>query len=173
MGNYLVYKDKKSQQLCLKIHPEADFREILNIVNAITFPDTLDNEENIKYATLELINNSLRAHREKREARKIIIHFRTKSETFDISIRDYGGGFDPARLPYDLNSNHELIDHTGPEFQEYQKKHNYKRFGMGLLLAKKTFSYFNLSFFDRHEQPISWEPGQVYGTMIDLGTGDS
>ena len=124
MDAHLACKGKKSRELRLKIHPEADFRKILNVISDVTFPDTLDNVENIKYSLLELINNSLRAHRERKEQRKIIIRFNTISETFDINIKDYGGGFDPALLPYDLNSNHGQIDHTGPKFQKYQKKHN-------------------------------------------------
>ena len=131
----------------------------------------MTNQEIIKNAVLELLNNSRRAHREKNTEKKIIITFDVSSDYLEVSIKDFGGGFNPQVLPYKLEENHHLIDSTEQRFLEYQKKHNYSRFGMGILLAKKVFPYFKLLFFDHNEKVVPWESGKVCGTLIHLSTG--
>ena len=42
---------------------------------------------------------------------------------------------------------------------------------MGLLLVKKTFSRFELAFFDYNGRPIGYEKGKVQGTRISVSTG--
>jgi len=170
MGKYFDFQSKKSDQVTLNIHPDADFREVLQILESIQFPDFVGNTDNIKYAVLELLSNSLRAHREKKVDKQVMAVFRTADTGIDVEVKDFGGGFDPKRLPYSLDASVETIDQTSDEFEKYQKKHNYLRFGMGLLITKKTFPLFELVFFDEEEQPVEWGRGKVNGTMIRVST---
>jgi len=167
----LVYGQKKSRKINLKISPQADFREILQALEALALPDFVSNEQNIKYAVLELVNNSLRAHREKKVEREIVATFTVEPDRLKISVKDFGGGFNPNSLPYKLNEDHSRIDPRNSQFLAYQQKNNYLRFGMGLLLAKKTFPHFELVFFDAQGKPVPWESGRVSGTLINLSIG--
>ena len=170
MGNYFDFQSKQSDQITINIHPEADFREILQTLESIHFPDFISNAENIKYALLELISNSLRAHREKKVDKQVIAEFRATDTKVDIEVKDFGGGFDPKRLPYPLEAPAESIDQTSDAFEEYQKKHKYLRFGMGLLVTKKPFPFFQVIFFDEEEQPVEWGKSEVLGTVIRVST---
>ena len=171
--DYLSLHGKKSQNLKLNIYPSVDFREVLKTLNSIRLPEYLHDREGIKYAVLELLNNSLRAHRNKNVKRPVITTFNISDYNLKISIKDFGGGFDPKVLPYNLEDHPEQIDHTGLLFQEYQQKHNFLRFGMGILIAKKTFSHFKITFFDHNENPTDWESGNIYGTLIKAVAGEA
>ena len=170
MGNYFDFQSKQSEQVTVNIHPETDFREILQTLESIRFPDFITNAENIKYAVLELISNSLRAHREKKVDKQVIAVFRAKDTKVDIEVKDFGGGFDPKNLPYPLEAPPETIDQTSDAFEEYQEKHKYLRFGMGLLVTKKTFPFFQLSFFDEEDKPVQWGETEVIGTVVRVST---
>jgi anti-sigma regulatory factor (Ser/Thr protein kinase) len=167
---HLEFKERSSRRIVLHIHPAADFREILTVVHAIRLPQFVPNEENVKYAILELLNNSLRAHRERKVDRRISTMFVTAESRLEVSVKDFGGGFDPKSLPYDLAGDTSEVDHTSEAFQEYQRRNEYLRFGMGLLVARKTFDDFALSFFDEREEPVEWGTGPVCGTLITCGT---
>lgn len=167
----IVYSRMSSRKVCINISPTVEFREILKVLNNIQLPDYDINHDNIKYAVMELLNNSLRAHREKKEEKAIVTTFSTLNSNLTINIKDYGGGFDPRKLPYDLEKNHREINPQSSSFLEYREKNNYLRFGMGLLLARRTFSRFDLSFFDDHEKKVKWESGNIAGTIIILSTG--
>ncbi len=168
----IVYNRTSSSTVRINITPTVEFREILKVLNNIYLPD-YDNidHDNIKYAVMELLNNSLRAHREKRVNKTIITTFNTFNSHLTINIKDYGGGFDPGKLPYDLEKDHQEINPQSSSFIEYREKNNYLRFGMGLLLAKRTFAYFDLSFFNNYEKQVKWESGEAAGTIIRLSTG--
>jgi hypothetical protein len=170
MSNYFDFQSKQSEQVTVSIHPKADFREILQTLESIHFPDFVTNAENIKYAVLELISNSLRAHRERKVNKQVIAVFRAVDTKVDIEVKDFGGGFDPKRLPYPLEAPAETIDQTSDAFEEYQEKYKYLRFGMGLLVTKKTFPFFQLIFFDEEEQPVQWGESEVIGTVIRVST---
>jgi len=171
MPHRLAYKGQPTRKVKINIRPQADFREILAVLGELSLPPFIGDAENIKYAILECLNNSLRAHREHEIKRDIITRFEVADTHLKIEIKDFGGGFDPGRLPYDLNDNPAEIDHKSPAFQEYQHKHQYQRFGMGLLLVKKTFACFELAFFDHNDRPTKWEQGNVQGTRISVATG--
>jgi hypothetical protein len=170
MSNYFDFQSKQSDQVTVNIHPEAEFREVLQTLESINFPDFVANVENIRYAVLELISNSLRAHREKKVDKQVIAVFRAADTRIDIEVKDFGGGFDPARLPYPLEAPAETIDLTSDAFERYQEKHRYLRFGMGLLVTKKTFPFFQLIFFDEEEQPVQWGQSAVIGTVVRVST---
>jgi anti-sigma regulatory factor (Ser/Thr protein kinase) len=170
MGDSFDFQSKHSDQITVTIHPKADFREVLLTLESIGFPDFVENADNIKYAVLELISNSLRAHRENKVDKQVMAVFRARNSEIDVEVKDFGGGFDPDRLPYSLEDPVEAIDQTSDEFERYQKKHNYLRFGMGLLVTKKTFPSFQVVFFDREERPVQWRRGAVMGTLIRVST---
>ena len=168
----IAYNRISSRTVRMNISPTVEFREILKVLNNIHLPDYdgIDHD-NIKYAVMELLNNSLRAHREKRVNKVIITAFNTFNSHLTINIKDYGGGFDPGKLPYDLEKDHQEINPQSSSFIEYREKNNYLRFGMGLLLARRTFTCFDLSFFDNYEKRVKWESGEAAGTIIRLSTG--
>jgi anti-sigma regulatory factor (Ser/Thr protein kinase) len=157
---------KQSRTIRLTVSPRADFREAIRALGAITIPSTRVSDEHIRFAVLELLNNSIRAHREKGDPRDISIDMTVSGGRLVVSIRDYGGGFDPGRLPYDLEADSATLDLRSSPFEEYQKENGYKRFGMGLYIAKKTFEEFRVVFLDQQDRPMPWAPGRVTGTLI-------
>ena len=64
MSDHFELGPKEGSDVRIRIHPRTDFREILKTLNALRFPRQVKNQEDIKYAILELISNSQRAHRE-------------------------------------------------------------------------------------------------------------
>ena len=120
---------------------------------------------------LEMVNNSIRAHRENEIEEAFMITFEFNSPELSIAIEDKGPGFDPGQLPYSLAEDPSDLDLKSERFNEYRKKHNFKRFGMGLHLVRKTFSRFNLCFLDSEGQPTAWEDGKICGTRIEVGVG--
>jgi anti-sigma regulatory factor (Ser/Thr protein kinase) len=167
-GESLVLNGKQSRTVRLKVSAKADFRDVLRTLGEISIPATRVSDENIRFAILELLNNSIRAHREKGESRDICLDMTVSDGRLVIAIRDYGGGFDPERLPYRLYADPTTLDLRSREFEEYQKANGYRRFGMGIYVAKKTFEEFRLVFLDGMDRPASWMPGRVIGTLITL-----
>lgn len=159
---------KKSRTVRVTVNPAADFRGVIHAFDAIRLPKTSIGTDNLKFAILELVNNSIRAHKERKDGRDILVDLTVTEDRLHISVRDYGGGFDPGILPYPLESPASSLDLQSEAFQEYQKKNGYKRFGMGIYLAKKSFEHFQLLFLDEKDSPMSWMPGRISGTLIRL-----
>ena len=88
----LVLNGKQSRTVRLKISPKADFRDVLHTLGEIGIPTTRVSDENIRFAILELLNNSIRAHREKGESRDICLDLTVTDGRLVIAIRDFGGG---------------------------------------------------------------------------------
>jgi anti-sigma regulatory factor (Ser/Thr protein kinase) len=158
----------QSRTIRLSINPHADFREVIRTLDAIVIPPSRVSVEHIRFAILELLNNSIRAHREKGESRNIWIDLSALEGRFMVSVRDFGGGFDTTKLPYDLAADPQRLDLHSTSFQEYQKHNGYKRFGMGIYVARKTFDEFRLVFLDERDQPMAFLPGKTAGTLITL-----
>lgn len=173
MENYLLFEVKTTNHATLRIHPDVDFREILRAVTALEFVPPPENQDSVKHAVLELISNSIRAHRDKGIRSSVTVTFRTDHGRLEVAIKDLGLGFDPAALPYDLGEDYQSVDPTSERFKLYQQRHNYARFGMGLLLARRVFQHFELSFFDARGRTVPWRQGDVQGTLIHLATKDS
>jgi len=152
----------------LTVGPREDFRNIIRRLDDISIPRTRVSATNLRFAVLELLNNSIRAHREKGEDREIQAVFTFADGRFKVSIRDFGGGFDLRALPYDLFADPATVNLHSAPFEEYQHKNGYRRFGMGLYIARKTFDTVQIQFFDDAGRPISWERGKVVGTVISL-----
>jgi anti-sigma regulatory factor (Ser/Thr protein kinase) len=170
-GQTLQLNGQQSRTVRLRVSPHADFREVIRILEEIGMPPTRVRAEHIRFAILELLNNSIRAHREKGENRDIFLEMAVVENNLSITIRDFGGGFDPGKLPYDLAADASTLNLQSAPFEQYQKQNGYKRFGMGIYVAKRTFDDFQLAFFDSSGNPSPWSPGAIAGTVITLSAG--
>jgi anti-sigma regulatory factor (Ser/Thr protein kinase) len=167
----LQMNGKQSRTIRLSVNPHADFREVIQTLEAIVLPPVRVNEEHVRFAVLELLNNSIRAHKEKGESRDISIDLTISDGKLVVQIRDFGGGFDTAKLPYGLEDDPSRLDLHSEAFEEYQKRNGFKRFGMGIYVAKKTFDDFRLVFLDERDQPMAWTAGKTTGTLITVSVG--
>jgi len=166
---HIVYQGRKYKRVILNISGDAPFHEILKKVNGLTIPDSPHDDEHTRYAVLELLNNSLRAHREQGIRDSIRTEMEADDEVLTITIIDRGGGFDIDGLPYDIRDSADDIDTNSGRFQEYREANQYKRFGMGLLVARRLFPEFDVSFYDESGTDVPYAPGSVVGTRIELG----
>lgn len=170
---YLKHKGKKYTSVVLRISKKTDFSRILDELHQL-FIGGIDEKkiENIRYSLLELINNSIRAHKENNESRDILLRFKLTDNELITTLQDWGGGFDIKKLPYDLTREVQDIDINNQDFLDYREKHGYHRFGMGLLITKKTFNHFKLNFigFDGAVQD-EYEGENTAGTLIELRSG--
>lgn len=167
----MVFQSKRYRRIRLNIDPNAGFRRILDMLEQLALPDTSCKADHIKYAVLEMINNSLRAHKVAACRDPIEVAFELSESELRIRVCDRGAGFDPRTLPYSLKSNPYSIDLNAEVFQEYRKRNNYQRFGMGLPLAMRTFDTFRLAFVDDTGREVPWESwnsGLVRGTAITV-----
>lgn len=167
---YIEYRNTKCKKLVFRISPQTPFQQILAKLNAIEFVGCSIASEHITYSVLELLNNSLRAQREKKKLEPILLKFEELQNGFNIYLRDWGGGFDINTLPYDINTRIEEINIHNEDFEQYRQTHDYLRFGLGLYLARKTFPYFSISFINTFEESVEWNPEKTAGTVIELHT---
>jgi anti-sigma regulatory factor (Ser/Thr protein kinase) len=168
---HIVFQGNKYNRVIFNIRGDAPFHDILKKVNGLSLTDCRCDEENGRYALLELLNNSLRAHREKSITEKIHTKIIADDDAMRITITDRGGGFDPAGLPYDIESPIDEIDTDSIAFQEYREATQYTRFGMGLLTARRVFTGFDLCFLDADDRLTEWKDGNAVGTRINLAIG--
>lgn len=170
MAAHLIFRGKRYRKVSFIIKNDADFGEILHLLSSVEFEgiELPIKSEQIAFAVLELINNSLRAHRERGVDEPVRLRFAGKDSGVHIRVQDWGGGFDTSRLPYDLNAPAEEIDTNTDQFQEYRENHGYLRFGIGLHVAKRTFNRFSLCFIDRELNQVRWGEKECKGTQIDL-----
>jgi anti-sigma regulatory factor (Ser/Thr protein kinase) len=175
MGPSLNAGSGRSRTIRVAVNPAADFRDVLHVFDAIKIPDTAIGADNLKFAVLELINNSIRAHRERGVGKDIAVDLTMAPGRLHVSVRDFGGGFDPGLLPYSLDADPGELDLQAPGFQEYRRRNNFTRFGMGIFLAKKSFDHFQLLFLDETGKPAAWGEASIQGTLIrmDLGTREA
>ncbi|MDF1566450.1 MAG: ATP-binding protein [Spirochaetaceae bacterium] len=165
---HIVFQGRKYKRVIMNISGDAPFHEILKQVNGLTIPDSPHDDEHTRYAVLELINNSIRAHRENGIKDTIKTEMNVKDEVLTISIIDKGGGFDISKLPYNISDQVDDIDTNSCKFQEYREENQYKRFGMGLLVARRLFREFDIIFYDETGSHVPYRPGGVTGTRIDM-----
>ncbi len=167
----MVFRSRRYRRIRLSIDPNAGFRAILDMLEQLALPVMSCKADHVKYAVLELINNSLRAHKLSQCRDPIEVAFELSESELRIRVRDCGTGFDPRALPYSLKSDPYSIDLNAEAFQEYRKRNNYKKFGMGLPLAMRTFDTFRLAFVDEAGREVpweSWDSGLVRGTAITV-----
>jgi anti-sigma regulatory factor (Ser/Thr protein kinase) len=170
-GLALRFQDQSARTIRVSVNPRMDYRKVLRTLEAIEMPPLRVSHDRVRFAVLELLNNSIRAHRERQETRDIRIDMTLSNGSLAISIRDFGGGFDPGRLPYNLAADPSTVDIQAEPFQRYQEQNDYKRFGMGLYVAKKTFESFRLVFLDAQDRVVAWESGRVVGTLVVTSIG--
>jgi anti-sigma regulatory factor (Ser/Thr protein kinase) len=166
MDLFISYYDKKYKQISFKFDIDTDFRQIIKTLDHLVLPNKESEARNIKNGLLELINNSLRAHRENKIDKSIIISFECVNTSLKMLIKDHGKGFDPEKLPYHIDKKTNEININSDEFKEYQKKNNYLRFGMGLYLVKKIFNKMEITFHDEQGNIVPWDENKVSGTTI-------
>jgi anti-sigma regulatory factor (Ser/Thr protein kinase) len=153
----------------MNISGDAPFHEILKRVNCLTIPDSPHDDEHTRYAMLELINNSLRAHREKGVQEAIKTELEVRDNILNISITDRGGGFNLKKLPYNIEESVSEIDTNSSSFQTYREENQYRKFGMGLLIARRLFPLFKVSFVNEEGKTVPYSLTGVSGTRIEMG----
>ena len=164
----MLYKEKEYKRIIFRLNPELGVNTILNSLENLKLNKVEEKSYCIKYAVLELISNSIRAHRKKKIDDPVCITFEENNSTLNVEIRDKGGGFDPRILPYNIEEPVDRIDFQSDAFTQYQKDHNYKRYGMGILLARKVFPVFAICFYNRTGEDSSWEEGNIVGTVVRI-----
>jgi len=147
---------------------DIEIRDMLAIIRKLHFPKTGRTDEQLSIALVELITNSLRAQAERHVQEPVMLDIRSDALHLMAKVADHGGGFDPASLPFDLAKPVEDIDPTAKPFGEYRRLHGYTRFGMGLILVRKTFQSFHLRFVDRLGRELAWPSPEIIGTVISL-----
>ena len=167
---YIKHNGKKYKSVLIRLSSKTDFSGILDEFHNL-FISGLDEKklENIRYSLLELVNNSIRAHKEKQCADYITLRFAMEESELLIILQDRGGGFDKSGLPYDLDQEVHDIDINDDSFMAYREKYGYHRFGMGLLVTKKTFDSFILNFINKEGVLTpAYDKDETAGTHIEL-----
>jgi anti-sigma regulatory factor (Ser/Thr protein kinase) len=143
-------------------------RGLLSIFRKIHFPETGKSDEQLSIAFIELITNSLRAQAELDVREPVLLDILSDRLCLKAKVSDHGGGFDMAALPFPLDEPITAIDPTADAFVEYRNRHGFTRFGMGLVLVRRTFQRFSLRFIDRLGRECAWPSPDIIGTEIDL-----
>lgn len=168
MDNYVYFRTKPYRNLIIKIHPLAEFQRILEALNAVQFPFVNTKDEHISYAVLELVNNSIRAHRQHNEHLPILLSFHALDKGIRVKIQDRGRGFDIKGLPFPLNNSIENVDFSGDMFLKYRIEHDFKRFGMGICIVRQTFDQFAIRFYDGNHNEIEGTSDLCVGTIMEM-----
>jgi anti-sigma regulatory factor (Ser/Thr protein kinase) len=163
-----VFRDTERTALRFLIKPSAPFEEILKSFSEIRYPDTEIADEQITFAILELVSNSIRAHQEKNSSESVVVEIRCEGAALQVEIQDVGGGFDPSLLPYSFDDPVSTLNMMSPAFLSYRERHGNQRFGMGLVAVRKLFPGFKLAFVDGEMNPVDWPSEVIVGTRIDL-----
>jgi anti-sigma regulatory factor (Ser/Thr protein kinase) len=168
MSIQLQFRKKKFSRCKFDIYPSADFQEIIDTLEELEFINLNASKDHIIYALLELISNSIRAHKEQARMQSIELTLQYNEGGLEIQIKDTGGGFDLSRLPYDFQTPVQQLDINSKSFQNYREENGYQRFGMGLIIARKTFDHFSINFHNNHEEFSQWNPQICKGTLFRL-----
>ncbi len=96
---YIVYQGQKYDSLLLNMSKEIPFRRIFEQINSLSFPSVPTRNDHVRYALLELLGNSIRAHQVKGSNEEIRLALAIMDERLHITITDHGGGFDIAVPP--------------------------------------------------------------------------
>ncbi len=164
----IVFRDAQKTAIRFLIMPRTPFQEILKSFAEIRYPDSEIPDEQITFAILELVSNSIRAHQERNTNESVIVEFHCDEDTLKVCIQDSGGGFDPTGLPYSFDDPVNSLDMMSPAFISYRERHDFQRFGMGLVAVRKVFPRFRLAFIDGDMKSVNWPSEVIVGTRIDL-----
>jgi anti-sigma regulatory factor (Ser/Thr protein kinase) len=166
---YIDFRTKHYARLDFSFPTNSDFVDILGTLKDISFPPLGIPGELVVFAAVELLSNSLRAHRERNVSEPVSLSFLVDKSFLRCEILDQGGGFDPCQLPYDVSQPVDEIDFMSERFVNYRTRRKDGRFGMGLVVVKATSNEFNLVFIDKENKERPWYSGQVRGTLIKFG----
>ena len=164
----MQYKGKNYKTILIRLKGDTPSSQVLSIIKGIEVDCSVEKLEEISCALKELISNSLRVHQEKKVNESIELKIQTYNQALYFELKDQGGGFDLTHLPYDINTETEGIDLSDAAFQEYREKSNYRHFGMGLLINKRTFDDFKVLFYDLDGISLQWKPESCIGTIIKM-----
>jgi hypothetical protein len=165
----IKYEGVEHRAANIAVRPNCEFPTVLGTFNAIRYPNTGVSDEQISFAILELVSNSMRAHRERGREEAIVVRVWIEGSLMMVSVADRGGGFDPGRLPYAFDVPVASLDLMAPEFIAYRERYDNARFGMGLVAVRKIFPVFSLKFVDGSDKELAWPSPGIEGTMIVLG----
>jgi len=162
------FRGRTLNSLRFRVPPNGNFGVVLRTINELAYPPTAVPAEQINFAVLELVSNSLRAHREKAVADPVLVEISGADSQLLIRIIDRGGGFDLSRLPYRFDEDVSHIDLMSENFVAYRASYDNSRFGMGLVATRRVFPGFRLYFVDQAMQPCRWPSKFIVGTVVEL-----
>lgn len=162
------FRGKTLNSVRFRIPPDGNFGEVLSTFNQLQYPHTGVASEQITFAILELLSNSLRAHRDRAVNQPVLVELYVAQRGLLVKIIDRGGGFDPQALPYDLMADVHRVNLMSAAFEEYRRRFDNSRFGMGLIATRKVFPGFKLYFVDDSMQTQSWPSAGIVGTVVEL-----
>jgi hypothetical protein len=110
----IVFRDAQKTALRFLIKPNTPFQRILDYFADLRYPGAGIADEQINFAILELVSNSMRAHQERKTDKSVLVEFRCKGDALLVAIQDAGGGFDPVSLPYSLDEPVSALDLMSP-----------------------------------------------------------
>ena len=90
----MQYRDKTYKHITIRIKPQLEFKKILDTLEEIVLPEMGSKQQNLKYAVLEMVNNSIRVHRENEINEPICINLEHAISALTIEVRDSGPGYD-------------------------------------------------------------------------------
>jgi hypothetical protein len=155
--------------MILKISPQSQFCSVVREFEKLEYPNTDMPNEQISFALLELISNSMRALNERKSDEPIIVDIWTDERVLMFTVSDKGGGFDPASLPCPLDADVDSVNVMSSDFGAYRQRCDFKRFGIGLVAVRKFFPIFELKFVDNENNEVAWPSTSIVGTIISIG----
>lgn len=164
----LIFDSCEGGTLKLAFPYDIDMRDMLSLFRKIHFPEIGKSDEQLSIALIELITNSLRAQSERGVKEPVILDILSDRQCLTAKVSDHGGGFDTAALPFALDEPITAIDPTTDAFVEYRNRYGFTRFGMGLVLVRRTFQSFSLRFIDLLGHERTWPSPDIIGTEISL-----
>jgi len=120
-----------------------------------------------RYALVELVANAVRASADKNVPEPVSLVIWRDGDRLRFRVSDCAGGFDLRALPYDFFSPCHDVDLESEAFDHYRKQRHGARFGLGLILARRSVEEFRLCFVDGRGREAPWRgDGSIRGTDI-------
>ena len=121
----------------------------------------------MRYALVELVANAVRASRDHHALTPVRLTIWSEDDQFRFELIDHAGGFDPAILPYDFYGSADAINLESDTFDAYRARNGHRRFGIGLVMARRAVEDFRLDFLDADGCEREWaSDGSIKGTVV-------
>jgi anti-sigma regulatory factor (Ser/Thr protein kinase) len=166
----LLYDSYRGDSLQLALPHDLGMKEILEIFGRLHYPDTGQADEQLSFALIELVSNSLRAQKERSALEPIMVRLHVSENSLEVEVLDHGGGFDFSALPFDLDGPVDEIDPMSESLGVYRLSHGYTRCGLGLLSVRKIFQSFKIDLIDHLGHELKWPSPDIAGTRIRLSS---